>query len=134
MGTQIFLSPTKNPQIFKVQLNLTFQTRHIGKIDFSGDGTFRTQRKKKHLHNLTQSLGLNYELLYNKEISYKWIKISYQDDELITSREYFKTYSNCFQFKGFEKQKFLSLDLFGYDEALKFEQNREVQQDLFPAV
>ena len=77
--TQITLSPTKNPKVFNVHLSLGFETRYIGKIDFTGEGTFITKRKTKHVHNLTNSLGLNYELLYNQEILFKWIKITSPD-------------------------------------------------------
>lgn len=45
----IHLIPTKQPDVYQVQLSLDFQNRYIGKLDVTGDGTFSTNRKPEHL-------------------------------------------------------------------------------------
>ncbi len=126
--------PTKHPHIFKVQLKLEFQTRYIGTLDTSGEGKFLTDRKAKHLFKKTNSLGLNETLLTSPEIDFKWIVINYEGKRLITTRLYFVTHSKVFVFSGFEKQYFLSLELFGLDKAEDFEKSVCKQFSLFEEV
>lgn len=134
MEAQLNLQPTNNHKFFNVHLNLGYKNLIIGKLDFTGEGAFRTKRKFKHLHHATQSLGLNYELLFNDEFHFKWIVIDYLGKELITTREFFKNFSFDRHYPGYEKQRLLRLDLFGRKEALQYERKQRVQfvqQDLF---
>jgi hypothetical protein len=129
----IGLIPTKYSHLFNVQLNLSFQTRYIGKIDFAGDGTFTTNRKSKHIFKKLNALGVNHSLLIDESIHFKWIVIEYEGRKLVTSRHYFLTHGKCYQFGkvGFELQCFLPLDKFGLNEAREFEAN---QMTLFSEV
>lgn len=128
------LLPTKHHHIFRVKLNLEFQTRYIGTLDMSGEGKFITERKEKHLLHKTNSLGLCEELLHSPNIQFKWIIIQYEGKKLITSRLYFSTHSKVFTFKSFEKQYFLPLDLFGQFRAEEYEKSLSKQLGLFEEV
>ena len=136
MKNQIELIPTGNPSIFDVQLKLEFQSRFIGKVDTTGDGTFLTIRKSEHLFKKINAIGINYSLLKDERTPFKWIVIDYQHHKLITSRNYFLTYGKCFKFgnQGFELQCFLPLILFGIDKARLHEAQRTIQHNLFAEV
>jgi hypothetical protein len=125
------LIPTKHSHLFRVKLNLEFQSRYIGTLDTSGDGKFLTERKEKHFFRKTNSLGLNETLLTSPEIDFKFIVIVYEGKKLITTRIYFVTHSQVFKFTGFEKQYFLPLDEFGLDKAEEFEKSIGKQLGLF---
>lgn len=130
----LVLNPTKHSHLFRVQLNLEFQVRYIGTLDTSGEGKFLTDRKEKHLFKKTNSLGLNETLLTSPEIDFKWILINYEGRKLITTRLYFVTHSKVFVFKGFEKQHFLPLEMFGLDKAEEYEKSISKQLSLFGEV
>ena len=128
------LIPTKHSHIFKVKLNLEFQSRYIGTLDKSGEGKFLTDRNKNHLFKKTKSLGLNGTLLTSPEIDFQLIIISYDARKLITTRLYFVTHSKVFKFKGFEKQYFLPLTEFGLAKAEEYEKSLSTQLGLFEEV
>jgi len=139
--SQIKLIPVKINK-FNVYLNLGFPTRFIGELDTTGDGTFTCSRKEGlHLFRKTNSLGLNYELLTNKNIPFKWIVVKYTKSDgsfsnLVTSRDYFLHYGKCFKFdsKGFELQCFLPIEEFGIHKAREFEARKSSQLNLFSEV
>ena len=135
VSNQIQLVQTKHSHVFTVQLNLSHQTRYLGKIDTAGDGTFSTNRKKKHIFKKTNAIGINYQLLKDESIKYKWILIDLEGKKLITSREYFLSKGKCFEFnnKGFELQCFLPIDEFGMDKVKTFERANPKQESLFAA-
>jgi hypothetical protein len=135
-SNEIELLPTKHSGLFIVKLRLEHQTRYIGKIDIAGDGTLITTRKEKHLFKKTNSLGINYELLIDSKIKFKWIIISYNKQKLISTRNYFLKKGKPFQFsnKGFELQIFVPIDELNVNIAQQFEQSLGVQQDLFSHV
>ena len=125
------LVPTKHPYLFRVKVNLDFESRFIGSLDTSGEGKFITNRKVKHLFRKTNSLGLNEELLNAPEIKFSLIVIDFEGKRLITTRKYFLTHANVFIFSGFEKQYFLPLDEFGIDKAEHYEKSINKQLGLF---
>ncbi|MCB0747212.1 MAG: hypothetical protein KDC90_07070 [Ignavibacteriae bacterium] len=129
---ELELVPTKYPNLKKVKLNLTMQSRFIGYVD-KHQQTFITTRKIKHLFRKTNSLGLNAKLLTSDTIYFEWIRIEYEGRIYETSREYFmaKGHYFCFQNKGFEAQYFLPLNEFGLDKAIEFRANNGEQGDLF---
>lgn len=129
----IELLSTSNHDLFDVRLNLPMQTRFIGKLNVSDEGTFQTSRKAKHLFRKTNSLGINYKLLTSEEIKFKWIIINYQNRKLVTSRSYFIEKGQTFQFnqKGFELQVFLPIDEFGVRKARQYEKEKEAQTEIF---
>ncbi len=125
------LIPTENDSVFSVQLSLPFETRFIGEISNSGDGTFSTKRIGKHIFRKTKALGINYSLLTSQKIRFKWIVVYLDGVPLVTSRDYFIANSKCFQFgkKGFELQAFLPIALFGRNKVEEFENSQPL--DLF---
>lgn len=129
----ISLIPTKHPHLFQVRLNLDFQTRYIGKIDTSGEGTFLTNRKEQHLFRKANSLGINYSLLSDDSIRFKWIVISYNGKKLKSTRNYFIKKGQAFQFsnKGFELQVFVPLEEINLKTAEAFEKTFEEPLTLF---
>jgi hypothetical protein len=128
------LVPTKHSHLFRVKLNLEFQSRFIGTLDTSCKGKFITERKEKHLFKKTNSLGLNETLLTSPEIDFNFIIIDYNGKKLLTTRLYFLTHSQVFRFNGFEKQYFLSLEEFGIEKAEAFEKSVSKQIGLFEEV
>ncbi len=133
---QIVLISTKHSHVFNVQLNLEHQTRYIGKIDISGEGTFLTNRNEKHLFRKTNSFGVNYALLTDESIPFKWIVISYNGQKLISARSYFLKKGKAFQFtnRNFELQLFVSLDELNRKIAEQFENSIGHQESLFSYV
>ena len=125
----IGLIPTRYPSGFTVQLNLEAETRFIGNLEITDEGTFTSTRTKKHLFRKTNSLGMSYALLSDKSISFKWIVLKYCGKNLVTSRDYFLKFGRYFQFsgKGYETQMFLSLELFGLQKAREFEASQTLE-------
>jgi len=130
---QIRLIPTRHPHVFNVQLNLEHQTRYIGQLNLSGEGTYLTTRKDKHLFRKTQSLGINYALLSNEEIKFKRISISFNGKKLCSTREYFLKKGKAFQFsnKSFDLQIFVPIDELNINAVKRFEQTTGRQESLF---
>jgi hypothetical protein len=136
LNKPVQLIQTKHLHVFNVKLNLENQSRFIGKLDTAGEGTFYTTRTLKHLFRKTNSLGINYSLLSDENIKFKWIVISYNGQKLISTRNYFLKKGKAFQFsnKGFELQIFVPLDELNRKTAEQFEQSLGVQEDLFTKV
>jgi len=117
---------------FDVWLKLNFENRYIGEISFEGEGTFTCSRtESKHLFRKLNAIGLNHKLLTSDKISFKWIVINFRtrsgySKKLVTSRDYWKTYGQVYQFskKGFEVQSFFPLDKFGIKKARLFEHSK----------
>lgn len=132
-----FLSAIDGKPYMKfVYLPTNGKNRRLGTLDQAGDGTFQTTRKLEHIFRKTQSMGLSYDLLTNEDIDFKWIVITLNNKSLVTSRAYFLQYGYIHQFKGWDVQVMLPLNLFGIDKARAFDAKREkaVQQNLFGEV
>jgi hypothetical protein len=127
------LIPTHRRDVFHVGLNLRSETRHIGTLDFSGEGTFYSKKSQKHLLRKENSLGINVELL--ERFAFRWIVIEYCGEQLVTTKAFFLAHSRIHRFDkaGFEKQRFLELRRWGKEKAVEFEQRRGEQGDLFSA-
>ena len=123
--------PTKHRAISRVVLFLPAGPRTIGYLDRAAGGIFTTSRTQAHVHRLTNSLGLNYELLHSH--TFRWIHIDLEGQKLITTREYFGKKGRVLNFakQGYELQIFLPLDQFGREKALEFERILPVQPGLF---
>lgn len=129
--------PQKNSShLFEIRLNLEFQSRFIGVLDVADNGTLILKRKKEHILNKINAIGINYELLTDERIKFKWIKIYLDNWELISTREYFLIRGKTFQFgkKGFELQSFVSLDELNIATIRKFEIDKQRQGYLFGEV
>jgi len=122
--------------LFKIKLVLPFQTRFIGTLDKSGVGTLILHRKKEHILNKINAIGINYELLSSPDIHYKWIKIFCCGKELISTREYYLIKGRTFQFsnKGYELQSFVPIDELTLSTIRKFEIDINRQGNLFEGV
>jgi len=125
------LIQARNPHVYDVALDLGHQTRYIGKLDKSGEGTFSAKRNEKHLHRKTNSLGINLELL--QRFDFKSIVIEYVGNKLVSTRSFILYHGSVLDFSksGFEKQVFLKLDLWGRERAEAFERTLGQQGDLF---
>ena len=126
------LIPTKYPSVFNIQLNLEFETRYIATLDTAGQGTLLINRKEKHLHRKTNSLGINHQLLTDNSIPFTWIVINYAGHKLVTSRLFFLSYGKCYKFNNWDLQCFLSINKFGLNAAREFESRKVIQENLFP--
>lgn len=129
----IELVQTDSSSLYKVKLNLTFETRFIGTLDSFGDGTFTTQRKPQHLFRKLNALGINQELLTSSDIFFKWILIDYEGKKRVTTRKYFLAKGKALKFsaQNFELQIFLPLSEFGIEKARLFEAKNLIQENLF---
>jgi hypothetical protein len=119
------------PSLYDVLLRLMFETRHIATLDKSGQGTLLINRKEKHLHRKTNSLGINHQLLTDESIPFMWIVINYAGHKLVTSRLYFLTHGSCYKFGDWDLQCFLPLSEFGLKKAKEFEERQVIQGNLF---
>jgi len=127
----LHLIPTRFAHVFNVQLSLPSQTRYIGKLDEAGEGTFSSKRSEKHLHRKTNSIGVNLELLHR--FQFKWIVMFFCCEELVTTKNFMLHHGKVLSFDkaGFERQCFLSLDLWGEEQAIEFERALGEQGELF---
>lgn len=127
----ISLVPTNHPHLFRVKLTLDLKTRNIGTLNTLGEGKFLTDRKKEHVFQKTNSLGITEELMISPDIHFKWIIINYEGIKLITTRVFFLNHSKVFVFTGYEKQYFLPLEEFGIEKAMKYQNCINQQFTLF---
>ncbi|QQS37039.1 MAG: hypothetical protein IPM56_03540 [Ignavibacteriales bacterium] len=131
------LVPHKNSShLFDIKLQLEFQTRFIGKLDITDNGTLILNRRKEHILNKINAFGINYELLSDERIKFKWIKIFCEKDIYISTREYFLIKGKTFQFgnKGYELQNFVPLSELNILTIKKFEIAKNKQGYLFEEV
>lgn len=134
ISQHLSLTPHKNSShIFDIKLKLDTQTRFIGTLDISDSGTLILKRKKDHIFNKLNAIGINYELLSDTRIKYKWIKIYIENKIYISTREYFLIKGKTFQFgkKGFELQSFVPLDELNIKTIREFENQKNKQGYLF---
>jgi len=132
--TSLRLVQLQHKNKFEVLLSLPSGVRKIGFLDLSHqEGIFSTYRTRKHLFRKTNSLGLNHQLLTSNEIKFKWIIMDFEEQMLVTTRQYFLAKGNVLIFgqQGFELQVFLPLSEFGKEKALAFEQTIPAQPSLF---
>jgi hypothetical protein len=127
----IVLKQTDRPNTMAVKLETKTESRLIGFIDSVGEGTFLSLRNEKQIFRKSNSLGVNYSLLTDKSISFKWIVLDYCHRNYVSSRDYFLINGTAMQFDGFDLQVFLPLSEFGIDKARKFETEKFSQQNLF---
>lgn len=132
----ILRSNPRQPYVKTVIARLQGKERIIGNLDLAGDGTFTTTRKEKHLFRKTNSLGVPYALLVNEKIRFKWIVINYLGRKLVTSRNYFLKKGHIRQYKNFELQVLLPLEMFGIQKAREFDllPSQAIQTSLFEVV
>ena len=129
--------PTKYAHVKNIKYHLQFKAVRLGSVDESGEGTFiATPRTETHLFRKTNSLGINYDLLVDERLKFKWIVIPYCEHKLISTRNYFLKKGKAFQFgkKGFELQIFVPVNELNIHTARKFEFYQVFQENLFAEV
>lgn len=128
--------PTKDDTIFDVYLIGDHKPKFLGLYKPADQGTFEAPRKAHHIFEKTNSFGLNYFLLHECQLRFKWIVIKFNNKNLITTREFFKSHSQVLHFKDFETQCFLPIELFGRKTAIDWENKitapeTEFEPDIF---
>lgn len=118
---------------FRVELILPSGNRNLGIIDTSGEGYFVTTRTQKHIYKRYNSFGLNYDLIHNSKIEFKWIIIKCGETEYISTREYFKQRGKPTGFtkKGFELQLHVPIDELNIETVKVFEKQPPFQFSFF---
>ena len=131
--TKINLVQTTHTNLFRIQLLLPSETRYIGFLNTSGEGSYVTERKRKHIYRKYNSFGVSYDLIHNPNIEFKWIIIRCEGKEYISTREYFKAKGKVSNFtnKGFELQLHVPIDELTLESVKQFEETHPVQLNLF---
>ena len=129
----IHIIPTKNSQRFKIKLILPQSERFLGSLDTSGEVHFVTARKPEHIYRRYNSFGINYDLIYDDRIEFKWIIIKCDSKEYVTTREYVKKKGKptSYRKKGFELQLHVPLDELNNETIQEFEQVMPFQFSFF---
>lgn len=131
------LIPTKRTDEFRVRLNTPFKPLIIGTLRTSGEGEFFSRKNEKlHLHRNSNSLAINAALLFHPDWKFKWVRFDFERmdgtvEKLVTTRSYFQTFGKHFCFKKAEPQAGLELSLWGKERALRWEEERSSQGELF---
>ena len=97
----------------RIKLTVHNKPKFIGEIDSStDDGVLIIRKKPEHIFLKLNAFGINYQLLADEKLHYKWIKIYCSNKEYISTREYYLAKGRVFQFssKGFELQAFIPID------------------------
>lgn len=94
----------------------------IGTINLTDRTLYKRITPQKHTFNISDSIGIAYELLKANE--YDFIQIQSGFDFYETSKKFFIEHSDFKRFSGYELQKFMKRDLFGFDKAESWERNQ----------
>lgn len=116
---RISLVPSKNSSIFNIELHLPFKTVYPGKLDYSGEGYFKSKRKPQHIHQKLHAWGVNAEIL--ERYQFKWIYIISNGMEYITSKEFLFRFGKRITYRNYETQYFLPLEMWGLDAVREYE-------------
>lgn len=100
----------------------------IGTINLTDRTLYKKITPKKHTFNVSDSIGIAYELLKLNE--YDFIKIQSGFENYETTKKFFIQHSEFKRFSGYELQKFFPMNLFGMDKAESWE--REQKQKVIP--
>jgi hypothetical protein len=131
---KFLLIPTSTENEFNIRLIGLKKNPFIGKLNLVCEGTFLTNRNDNQILRKNNSIGLNYDLLTDETLRFKWISINYNGNILVTSRSYFLSHGKCYQFKGLDLQCFLPINLFGIHKAREYEAQLIIQLSLFGEV
>lgn len=95
---KIQLRKTKKPHIFLVLL----EKKPVANLDESGEGTVLLNRTRENL--FCSSLSIDYRLLTDANLSYKWIVISFENRKLVTSRKFFLKHGRIIENEKFKNE------------------------------
>lgn len=100
----------------------------IGTINLTDRTLYKKISPQKHTFNVSDSIGISYELLKIKDFDLIQIQCGYDCYE--TSRQYFMEHSDFKRFGGYELQKLMKRELFGMDkaESWEYEQKLKIQK------
>ena len=127
----------KTKNLFEIKLKLASQTRHIGWVDNSGEGTYITQRKSEHIFKKLNAFCIGYELVHQSIIPYNKIVVIHDNQKFLTTRNYLIHNGIIVLFinKGYELQLALPIKQFNLKTALEWEKkNISIQCELFGEV
>lgn len=102
----------------------------IGTINLSDRTLYKKIIPQKHTFNVSDSIGIAYELLKLYEFDFIQIQSGFECYE--TSRKFFIEHSDFKRFSGYELQKFMRRDLFGMDKAESWEREQKFNVNYFP--
>ena len=108
-SSRLSIFDSKYPHLKEVH----FDGEYVGDIDTRGEGSFVTRRKT--LFKKFNGFGIHALLLNCSEIKFNLIIVYYDNKRLITTREYFLTHSNQYDFPEARKL-FLPITEFKIDE------------------
>jgi hypothetical protein len=130
---KVNLIPTGNKKRFRIQLSLPTETRYIGFLDTSGEGSYVTERKKKHIYRKFNSFGVSYDLIHNPNIEFRWIIIRCDGKEYLSTRDYFRVNGKVSNFtsKGFELQLHIPIAELNIEAVKQFEKSYPIQLNFF---
>jgi hypothetical protein len=125
----IHFEPSRDPNRHWVKLSDGFNSRTIGEY-FSAEKLLYTKRKFKHLHRLSNSLGVNSQLVNDYQID--MIKILYESELMYVHVGYLFHYGKIHQYgsAGYEKQIFLELSEFASTPEAAFEKWNSLKASL----
>lgn len=104
----------------------------IGTINLTDRTLYKKITPQKHTFNVSDSIGIAYELL--KLNDYDFIQIQSGFECYETSRKFFIEHSDFKRFSGYELQKFMRRDLFGLDKAENWEQEQRLKIKDVPVI
>lgn len=96
----------------------------IGTINLTDRTLYKKITPQKHTFNVSDSIGIAYELLKLNE--YDFIKIQSGFESYETTKKFFIQHSDFKRFSGYELQKFLPKNLFGMERAESWEREQKV--------
>lgn len=104
----------------------------IGTINLTDRTLYKKITPQKHTFNVSDSIGIAYELL--KLNDYDFIKIQSGFDCYETSKRFFIEHSDFKRFSGYELQKLMQRDLFGMDKAESWEREQRFKAKDVPVL
>jgi hypothetical protein len=134
LSESVHLSQTKTPHLYKIFLEIGLRKLCIGQLDTSAEGTLILKKSKEQILKKINAVGINYQLLSEDKIKYKWIKIIIEGREYVSTREYYLMHGKVFHFAGFELQSFVPIDELNLDTIRRFERTKNNQFNLFERV
>lgn len=104
----------------------------IGTINLTDRTLYKRITPQKHTFNISDSIGIAYELLKLNE--FDLIQVQCGIDCYETTKNYFIEHSDYKRFSGYELQKFMRRDLFGIDKAESWEQEQRFKIKSVPVM
>lgn len=131
LSNSLELVQTKSSNIFKIKFHLHSKPLYIGELDILGEGTLVIRKNSNHIFKKLNGIGINYFVLSDQRLHYRWIKIFVDGREYISTRHYYLRVGKPFQFSGYELQICVPISELNLDTIRKFEAGENNQYNLF---